>query len=160
MVIFNSYLLNFFGRSSVVSGGSVLFYWPAGSSSHHMNNVMPVAKEMARRGHEIVIVSKYSDKNPNPNITEIIIDDDGKLNDIFEKMSLDMLKEKGKTMIWPSNLFELIYQYEVPFIELVESEIAVSTFSNKVDNLPNVFQTPVNTTLDGMLLFHRFKIKL
>ena len=153
MVILNLYLLNFFGRSSMVSGGSVLFYWPGGSRSHHINNVMPVATEMAGRGHEVVVISKYSDKNPNSNITEIIIDDDGKLNAIFEKMSHGMLKEESKTMVLPSNLFKLVYQYEVPFMELVEWQIMVSTLTNKVDNLPNVFQTPIYTILHGLLLF-------
>ena len=52
---------------------------------------MPVASEMARRGHEVVVITQHPDKKPDHNLTEITID--GKIfNDMIEKVSVEKLK--------------------------------------------------------------------
>ena len=102
--------LSFFGRQPMVSGGNIFFYMPVVSKSIRIT-FMPVATEMARRGHEVVVLTQHPDKNPNPNITEITID--GKIfNDLTERISKEMMKEGGST--------------SPPFMEFVEANLAVS----------------------------------
>ena len=75
---------------------------------------MPVATEMARRGHEVVVLTQHPDKNPNPNITEITID--GKIfNTLTERISKEILKEGAST--------------NPPLVEFVEAQLAVSISS-------------------------------
>ena len=53
---------------------------------------MPLAEEMAERGHEVVVVMPHPTKKPNPKLKEIIID--GKeLLDMLERVSGDKLSE-------------------------------------------------------------------
>ena len=101
---------NLLQQPIVVTGGSVLFYMPVVSRSIRIT-FMPVATEMARRGHEVFVVTQHPDKNPNPNMTEITID--GKIfNSLTEKISVEMMKEGGKT--------------DPPLMEFVDAQIAVS----------------------------------
>lgn len=72
---------------------------------------MPVATEMAKRGHEVVVLTQHPDKNPNPNITEINVD--GKLfNAVAERISQEMMKEGAAS--------------NPPLMEFVEAQLAVS----------------------------------
>ena len=56
--------LSLFGRQPLASGGNVFFYMPVVSKSIRIT-FMPVATEMARRGHEVVVLTQHPDKNPN-----------------------------------------------------------------------------------------------
>ena len=80
----------------MVSGGSVLFYMPVIPRSMRIT-FMPVAAEMAIRGHEVVVVSQYPDTNPNPNITEIIVDEKRQLATFYNKISQQTLNEGVET---------------------------------------------------------------
>merc|ERR1711894_671757 len=52
---------------------------------------MPLAEEMAAKGHEVVVVMPYATKTPNPKVKEIIVD--GKeWDDMQAKMSEEKLK--------------------------------------------------------------------
>ena len=102
--------LNLFGMQPLVSGGNVFFYMPVVSKSIRIT-FMPVATEMARRGHEVVVLTQHPDKNPNPNITEITVD--GKIfNAVAERISQEMMKEGAST--------------NPPLMEFVEAQLAVS----------------------------------
>ena len=106
------FLIIFLGRPLVVSGGSVFFYMPVVTRSIRLT-FMPVANEMARKGHEVVILTQHPDKNPIPNITEITIE--GKIMKVVsEKMSEDVMKEGAST--------------SPPLMDFVEAQVAVSSF--------------------------------
>ena len=65
---------------------------------------MPLAEEIAAKGHEVVVVMPYATKKPNPKVKEIIID--GKeLDDLHEGMSVTQLKT-GADSKYP--LFEVV----------------------------------------------------
>ena len=97
-------------QSAVVSGGSILFYMPVVSRSIRIT-FMPVASEMARLGHEVVVVTQHPDKKPNPNLTEITID--GKIfNELTEKVSEELMKSGSSP--------------DPPLNEFVEAQLAVS----------------------------------
>ena len=72
-IIFVLFSLSLLGGKLLVSGGNVFFYMPVVSKSIRIT-FMPVATEMAKRGHEVVVLTQHPDKNPNPNITEINVD--------------------------------------------------------------------------------------
>ena len=57
---------------------------------------MPVASEMARRGHEVVVITQHPDKRPNPNLTEITVDGN-EFNEFIERNSAEKLKTGGNT---------------------------------------------------------------
>ena len=87
----------------LASCGSVLFFIPFMSKSVKIT-FMPVAEEMASKGHEVVVVMPYATKKPNPKVKEIIID--GKeLDDLHEGMSVIQLKT-GADSKYP--LFEVV----------------------------------------------------
>ena len=97
-------------QSAVVSGGSILFYMPVVSRSIRIT-FMPVASEMARLGHEVVVVTQHPDKKPDPNLTEITID--GKIfNELTEKVSEELMKSGSSP--------------DPPLQEFVEAQLAVS----------------------------------
>ena len=72
-LIFQISLSVIFSITKFVSCGSVLFYVPFGSKSMKIT-YMPLAEEMAKKGHEVVVVMAYPTKKPNPKVKEIIID--------------------------------------------------------------------------------------
>ena len=53
-------------QSNFASCGSILFYMPIVTKSIRIT-FMPVATEMAKRGHEVVVVTQHPDKKPNLN---------------------------------------------------------------------------------------------
>ena len=57
----------------LASCGSILFYIPFCSKSVKIT-FMPLAEEMAERGHEVVVVMPFATKKPHPKVKEIIID--------------------------------------------------------------------------------------
>ena len=72
---------------------------------------MPVASEMARRGHDVVVVTQHPDKKPNSNLTEIIID--GKeFTEFADRMSAEKLKTGGNP--------------DPPIMEAIELQLSVS----------------------------------
>ena len=74
----------------LASCGSVLFFIPFMSKSVQIT-FMPMANEMAAKGHEVVVVMPYATKKPNPKVKEIIID--GKeWDELQERMSIEKLK--------------------------------------------------------------------
>ena len=74
----------------LASCGSVLFWIPFCSKSVKIT-FMPLAEEMAAKGHEVVVVMPYATKTPNPKVKEIIVD--GKeWDDMQAKMSEEKLK--------------------------------------------------------------------
>ena len=104
------YFMLFLGQPTEVSSGRILFYMPLVSKSIRIT-FMPVASEMARRGHEVVVITQHPDKKPDHNLTEITID--GKIfNDMIEKVSVEKLKTGGDP--------------DPPLMEFVESQVAVS----------------------------------
>ena len=52
---------------------------------------MPLAEEMAAKGHEVVVVMPYATKTPNPKVKEIIVDAK-EWDDMQAKMSEEKLK--------------------------------------------------------------------
>ena len=94
----------------VASGGSILFFMPVVSKSIRLC-FMPVAAEMGRRGHEVVVITQHPDKKPNPNITEITVD--GKaFNDFMESVSAEKLKTGGNP--------------DPPILEMIDIQLSVS----------------------------------
>ena len=73
---------------------------------------MPVASEMARLGHEVVVVTQHPDKKPNPNLTEIIIDG-SEFNELMDRVSEDQLKTGGNP--------------DPPILEFIELQLKVSS---------------------------------
>ena len=101
----------FLEQPTIVSGGSILFYMPVVSRSIRIT-FMPVASEMARLGHEVVVVTQHPDKKTDPNLTEITID--GKIfNDLTEKVSEELMKSGSSP--------------DPPLNEFVEAQLAVSS---------------------------------
>ena len=97
-------------QQNLVSSGSVLFFMPMVSKSIRIT-FMPVASEMARRGHEVVVITQHPDKNPNPNITEITIEAK-EFNEFTEKVSAEKLKTGGNP--------------DPPIMEMIELQLSVS----------------------------------
>ena len=75
----------------LASCGSVLFYIPFCSKSVKIT-FMPLAEEMASKGHEVVVVMPYATKKPNPKVKEIIID-----SKEWDGMQAKMSEEKLQT---------------------------------------------------------------
>ena len=104
------HLILFLGQPNVVDSGRILFYMPLVSRSIRIT-FMPVASEMAGRGHEVVVITQHPDKKPDPNLTEITID--GTIfNNLMEKVSAEKLKTGGNP--------------DPPLMEFVEAQLAVS----------------------------------
>ena len=104
-------ILLLLNQPHIASCGSILFYMPMVTKSIRIT-FMPVASEMARRGHEVVIVTQHPDKNPNPNLTEIIID--GKdFNEFTDRLSAEKLKTGGNP--------------DPPIMEAIELQLLVSS---------------------------------
>ena len=97
-------------QQNLVSSGSVLFFMPMVSKSIRIT-FMPVASEMARRGHEVVVITQHPDKNPNPNITEITIEAK-EFNEFTERVSAEKLKTGGNP--------------DPPIMEMIELQLSVS----------------------------------
>ena len=74
----------------LASCGSVLFFIPFMSKSVQIT-FMPMANEMAAKGHEVVVVMPYATKKPNPKVKEIIIDG-REWDELQERMSIEKLK--------------------------------------------------------------------
>ena len=77
-------------KPRLVSCGSILFYMPFVSKSMKIT-YMPVAEEMAARGHEVVVLMQHPTKKPNPKLKEIIIDG-REIEELTEKVSEQKLK--------------------------------------------------------------------
>ena len=93
------------------SCGSVLFFIPFMSKSVKIT-FMPLAEEMAAKGHEVVVVMPYATKKPNPKVKEIIID--GKeWDELQEKMSVEKLKTGADS--------------KTPLFEAVDLAVSVSS---------------------------------
>ena len=60
-------------KPKLASCGSIFFFMPFVSKSIKIT-FMPLAEEMAARGHEVVVLMPHPTKKPNPNLKEIIID--------------------------------------------------------------------------------------
>ena len=80
-------------QSNFASCGSILFYMPIVTKSIRIT-FMPVATEMAKRGHEVVVVTQHPDKKPNLNLTEITVDAK-EFNELTEWISAEKLKTGG-----------------------------------------------------------------
>ena len=94
----------------VASGGSILFYMPFVSKSVKIT-FMPVAEEMASRGHEVAVLMQHGTKNPNPNVKEIIIDGN-EFNEMTERVSDEKLKSGADST--------------PPLMELINTAVVVS----------------------------------
>ena len=95
----------------LASCGSVLFFIPFMSKSVKIT-FMPLAEEMAAKGHEVVVVMPYATKKPNPKVKEIIID--GKeWDELQEKMSVEKLKTGADS--------------KTPLFEAVDLAVSVSS---------------------------------
>ena len=96
----------------LASCGSVLFFIPFMSKSVKIT-FMPLAEEMASKGHEVVVVMPYATKKPNPKVKEIIID--GKEWDDFQEgMSVVQLKTGADS--------------KPPLFEVVDIAVSVSKY--------------------------------
>ena len=73
---------------------------------------------MARRGHEVVVITQHPDKNPNPNITEITIEAK-EFNEFTERVSAEKLKTGGNP--------------DHPIMEMIELQLSVSTVKNRTN---------------------------
>ncbi|XP_044733865.1 UDP-glycosyltransferase UGT5-like, partial [Chrysoperla carnea] len=60
------------------NGYKILGVFPHGGKSHFMVFV-PILRELARRGHEVTVISHFPEKNPLPNYTDISIIGAGKI---------------------------------------------------------------------------------
>ena len=65
---------------------------------------MPLAEELVNRGHEVSVVMPYPTKNPNPKITEVIVDGTS-WDELQQRMSNEKL-QTGASQVPP--LFEII----------------------------------------------------
>ena len=98
----------------LASCGSVLFYIPFCSKSVKIT-FMPLAEEMAAKGHEVVVVMPYATKKPNPKVKEIIID-----STEWDEMQAKMSEEKLQTGA----------DSKPPLFEIVDIAIKVGIFSD------------------------------
>ena len=62
-------------KPNLASCGSILIYMPLVAKSQKIA-FMPVAEEMAARGHEVVVLAPFPAVEPNPKIKEIILECD------------------------------------------------------------------------------------
>ena len=76
---------------------------------------MPLAEELAAKGHEVVVVMPYATKNPNPKVKEIIIDST-EWDGMQAKMSEKQLQTGADS--------------KPPLFEVVEIATTVSIFIN------------------------------
>ena len=113
--LFSAATLLLLDQQNLVSSGSVLFFMPMVSKSIRIT-FMPVASEMARRGHEVVVITQHPDKNPNPNITEITIEAK-EFNEFTERVSAEKLKTGGNP--------------DPPIMEMIELQLSVRTVKNR-----------------------------
>ncbi|XP_044733442.1 UDP-glycosyltransferase UGT5-like, partial [Chrysoperla carnea] len=60
------------------SGYKILGVFPHGGKSHFFV-FAPILRELARRGHEVTVISHFPEKNPLPNYTDISITGAGKI---------------------------------------------------------------------------------
>ena len=98
-------------QSNFASCGSILLYMPIVTKSARIT-FMPLATEMAKRGHEVVVVTQHPDKKPNPNITEITVDAK-EFNELTDRMSAEKLKTGGNP--------------DPPLAEFIECQLLVGT---------------------------------
>ena len=105
------------------SCGSILLYMPFVSKSMKIT-FMPIAEEMATRGHEVVVVMPYQTKKPNPKIKEIIVE--GKeFTDMTDRVSEQKLKTGADA--------------NPPLLELINTALLVSIYPHRLQGkfIPN-----------------------
>ena len=72
---------------------------------------IPVAEEMAKRGHEVVVITQHPDKKPIPNLKEITVDGN-EFNEMLERVSKEKLQNDGNA--------------DPPIMELITTGLIVS----------------------------------
>jgi len=82
----------FLGLLQFTLGGHYLFYLPFSSKSIKLG-FMPMAKELAHRGHQITIVCPHKEKKAIPGITEII--HASPFDDLSNEVTNIVLRENG-----------------------------------------------------------------
>ena len=88
---------------------------------------MPVAEEMAKRGHQVVVITQHPDKKPTANLKEIIIDAKD-----FEELTAQVSAEKLKTGGNPDPPIMLGVEYALKVSRnLKVSELLPSTMFNR-----------------------------
>ena len=99
MTISIPFLLAWIGLlASNVEGGNYLFYLPFSSRSIKLG-FMPMARELARRGHNVTMVCPHKDKKSIPGITEII--HSSPFDEISSQVSDNVLLEQGSATDLP-----------------------------------------------------------
>ena len=97
-------------KPKFASCGSILFYMPFVSKSIKITFI-PVAEEMSKRGHEVVVITQHPGKKPNPNFKEIIVDGN-EFDEMTERVSKEKLKSGANA--------------DLPVMELIETALMVS----------------------------------
>lgn len=97
---------NFFGN---VYGSMILVGAPFGTKSHK-NVYVPLVKELAKRGHQITVVTNYAtpDFSELDSIKEIVIDElalDSSLYGNFFEMAISPMKKLGLAITMMSSMF-------------------------------------------------------
>ncbi len=59
------------GLAALADAGRILIWMPVGSKSMKIT-YLPLAEELVRRGHEVVIVHPFKSEKPLKGITEIV----------------------------------------------------------------------------------------
>ena len=78
---------------------------------------MPVAEEMAARGHEVVVLMQHPSKKPNPKLKEIIIDG-REIEELSEKVSEQKLRSGDGGSLPISDLLNTAFLVSMSFTTL------------------------------------------
>ena len=92
---------------NLCTGGSYLFYLPFSSKSNKLA-LMPMVKELARRGHSVTVVSPNKEKITIPGVKEIINDFP---DELFNSVSEAVIQENSSGIL------------SLPFFEVLEATI-------------------------------------
>ncbi len=92
---------------NLCKGGSYLFYLPFSSKSNKLA-LMPMVKELAKRGHSVTLVSPNREKKTIPGVNEIINDFP---DELFNSVSEAVIQENSSGSL------------SLPFFEVLEATI-------------------------------------
>lgn len=71
--MFNSFIFLFVVVTGLCESANILYVMPFTSKSHHIM-LKPIGLELARRGHNVTVITGFRDKNAPANYRQIQVD--------------------------------------------------------------------------------------
>lgn len=85
-------IVSFLITNQISNGYKILGIFPHGGKSH-FNMFVPILRELARRGHEVTVISHFPEKQPLPNYTDISLVGAGDID--LNTTPVSMIEEIG-----------------------------------------------------------------